>query len=304
MKRTLLAVALFALAAGNGFAQAAVKAPETAAPKIVANINGEVLTVEELDKHWARLSPEMRANYERAGGKAQFLETYIRKRLLIQEAIKQRYDKSAEGAFDVAAARDAALFDSYIRNVVAKSVISDMDLKDFYEANKNQFKTPEMIHARHILATPAKGNVTNTTSSDAGSDAEALEKMKGIAQKLTLKQASFEQLAAELSEDPGSARSGGDLGWFPRGKMVPEFEDAAFKLRVGDTSHVVKTQFGYHVIRVEAHQQEGFMSFEDVKPQIQERLLQERADKVIAAVNQLTNELRALSSIQVHRENL
>lgn len=304
MKRTLVAVALFAIGAGSGIAQTAAKtAPAAAAPKIAASINGEVLTVDELDKHWARLSPEMRANYERAGGKAQFLETWIRKRLLIQEAIKQRYDKSPEGSFDVAAARDAALFDSYIRNVVASSVISEKDLHDFYEANKEQFKTPEMIRARHIIATPAKGNVANTSGNDATSDAEALEKMKSIAQKLTLKQATFEQLAAEMSED-GSARNGGDLGWFPRGKMVPEFDDAAFKLRTGDTSHVVKTQFGYHVIRVDAHQAEAFMAFDDVKPQIQERLLQERADKVIGAVNQLTNELRALSSIQVHRENL
>lgn len=303
MKRAFFAVAVFAMTAGAAIAQNAQPAPATAEPKIAANINGEVLTVDELNKHWTRLSPETRANYERSGGKAQFLETWIRKRLVIQEALKQRYDKSPEGSFDVQAARDAALFDSYIRNVIASSVITEKELRDYYETNKEKFKTPEMVHARHIIATPAKGNVVNSTGSDAGSDAEALEKMKGIAQQLQLKQATFEKLAAEYSED-GSARSGGDLGWFPRGKMVAEFEDAAFKMKVGDTSHVVKTQFGYHVIRVDDHKAEGYASFDEVKHAIREQLLQERAEKVMGALTQLTNDLRSVSSIQVHRENL
>lgn len=277
--------------------------PAKPQPKIAATVNGETITVEELNKQYARLSPQMREQYERNGGKSQFLDWYINKRLVVQEAIKSNYDKTPEGAFDVAAARESALFDSYIRNVVARVAVSESDVTAVYEANKEQYATPAMIRARHIIATPAKGNVINATGDDAGSDEEAMKKIQRLAIELKATKGSFAAAASQFSED-GSASSGGDLGWFARGKMVPEFEDAAFTLKDGDISHVVKTQFGYHLIQVVEHRPEGYRPFSEVRSEILEQLLQERGDKVMEEVKMLTRELRSLAQVKMNLDNL
>jgi peptidyl-prolyl cis-trans isomerase C len=308
MKRILAIVLLTGLAA-TATAQTkkapAASQPEPAKPqpKIAATVNGEVITVEELERHYARLSPQMREQYEKNGGKMQFLDWYINKRLVVQEAIKQRYEKTPEGAFDVEAAREAALFDSYIRNVVASSIVSESDIVAYYEANKEQFKAPPMIRARHIIATPTAGNIVNTTGDDAKNDAEALEKIRRISIQLNASKGSFAEAAAQFSED-GSATSGGDLGWFPRGKMVPEFEEVAFTLKTGEISHVVKTQFGYHLIQLVDRRDEGYLPLSELRGDIQEGLLRERGDKIMQEVQMLTRELRDLAKVSINRENL
>jgi peptidyl-prolyl cis-trans isomerase C len=278
--------------------------PEVAEPKkLAAVINGEVLTAEDLDRLWNRLSPEMRASYEQAGGKLTFLDNYIRKRLLIQEAIKQGFDRKPEVAFDLEQVRESALFDRYIRDVVAEEVISESDLVAYYETHQEEFRQPEMIRARHIIAMPGQQAVENASGSDALTDEEALEKIKGLAMHFRTLGGNFADAAMQFSED-GTARLGGDLGWFPRGKMAPEFEVAAFELKIGETSSVVKTQFGYHVIYLQDRRPAGIAPFAEVRAQIRENFLRDKQAQVIAAVNDLTQQLRGASRISVYRENL
>lgn len=306
--RMLLGAFLAALTWAVLPAAAADQAPaprsEPAAPKkVAAVINGEVLTTEDLSRLWARLGPEMQASYEQAGGKLTFLDNYIRKRLIIQEAIKEGFDRKPEVAFDLDQARESALFDRYIRDVIAAEVISEAELLAYYQSHQDEFRQPEMIRARHIIAMPGQQAVENTTGSDALTDEEALEKIKALAMQFKTLGGNFADAAMQFSED-GSARQGGDLGWFPRGKMTPKFEEAAFELKVGETSGVVQTEFGYHVIFLQDRRPPGIAPFSEVRAQIREKFLRDKQAQIIAAVNDLTQQLRGVSKISVYRENL
>lgn len=271
--------------------------------KIAATINGEVLTQARLDELYNRMGAEMRAKYDRAGGKKAFLDNYVGKRLLIQEALKSGFDKKPEIQQDMQAARDAVLFDRYVREVVAPSILEEKEIRSYYEEHKNEFKKDERVRARHIIASSDAGAVMNTTGDDARSKEEALAKITRLAQQINSKAMSFQAAATQYSED-ASAAKGGDLGWFTRGMMVGPFEDAAFSIPKGKVSHVVETQFGYHLILIEDRQEAGPAPFNEVKADIKEQLLALKANEILAAVNRLTQELRSQSQIQVFAENL
>jgi peptidyl-prolyl cis-trans isomerase C len=293
MKRVVLAMLMVTTSA---FAQ-------QTQPKIAAVVNGEVITVDDVNRLYAKLPLQMRENYEKSGGKKQFLETYINKRLLVQEALKSNFHKQPDIAANLNDARESAMFDLYVRNVVANEVISDADLRKYFEEHKAEFAVPERVKARHIIVTPVNQAVVNTAGDNAANEAEAKAKIARIVEKEKPNPETFAAIAMRLSED-GSATSGGDLGWFGRGQMVEEFEQAAFALEPGQISDVVKTNFGYHLILVEAKQKGGERSFEQARSAVRDRLLQERADKVLVELNLLTQQLRTESKVQMHAENL
>jgi peptidyl-prolyl cis-trans isomerase C len=140
---------------------------------------------------------------------------------------------------------------------------SDAEAKDFYAKNPDQFKEPEQVRASHILVRV-----------DANADAAAKKKARGEIDSV-LKQAKsgadFAKLAQQHSQDT-SASQGGDLGYFPKGQMVPEFNKAAFELKPGQISDVVTTQFGYHVIKVVDHKPERVVPFEEAQAKIKDYL--------------------------------
>lgn len=300
MKRIALALTTISLAATVA-AQTTPAAVPAGPQSIAATINGEVLTMERLDLLYSRLSPEMRANYDRAGGKRVYLNNYIEKRLLVQEALKEGLDRRPEIAADMRAAADSVLFDRYVREMVAPSAVPESDVRALYESTKNSYRTVEKIRARHIIASPAGGSVLNSTGDNAKSDEEALAKINRIAADIRAGKITFENAAKQFSED-ASAAEGGDLGWFNRGMMVAPFEDAAFALEKGKMSDVVKTEFGYHLIQLDDRIPAGVAPFESVRYEVRERLLAERANQIMVEVNRLTQELRAASSIQVNPE--
>lgn len=298
--KKLLCVALLATAT-TALAQQAVPVAQ-GNEKIVAMINGEKLTAAELDLMYSRISPKMREEYERSGGKIQFLDQYINKRLVLQEAVKQRFDKRADIAAELQAAKEATLFDRYIREVIASDVITEKELRDFYTGNQSKFVRQETVKARHIIATPTSGNVANTKRDDAGSMVAARLKLDGLKKQLD-SGANFAELAASYSED-GSASSGGDLGWFARGKMVPEFDKVVFALKPGKASDVFETQFGYHIVIVDQKKAGGVVPYNEVREEIREQFLNERGEKVLERLSALTRDLRSASAISINRENL
>lgn len=273
------------------------------APEVVATINGEVITKEKFDRMWSALGPEMQRNYEKAGGKMQFLDNYIRKRLVIQEALKENFDQREDVKFLVEQAKESALFDAYVRMVVSKEIIPDSELRRIYQERENEFIRPVMVKARHIVATPDAMAVNNRTNSNAESRPEAQEKMINIRRQLETNPDSFVDLAMQFSED-GAAPSGGGLGWFSPGQMVPEFDEIVFDMKPGEISPVFESRFGYHVVLVEDVRPEGMIPFEEAKEMIREELLKERTQQVLAEVQELTQQLRGASSISVNRENL
>jgi peptidyl-prolyl cis-trans isomerase C len=273
-------------------------AQSTDPQKVVAEINGETITAADLDRMYSKLAPRMREAYDASGGKMQFLQQYVGKRLIVQQAVKENFHRRADVARDLEDARESALMDLYVRNVVADEVISEIDLRNHYEMNPMDFMQPEMVRARHILIMTG-----SRPGSPALSDAQALETITHIFQTIRTKKESFEEMARKHSHD-SSAADGGDLGWFGRGQMVPEFEDVAFSLEKNEVSSVIKTNFGFHIIRLDDRRQAERKPFSEVRHEIRERLLQEHAEKILAELNLLTNQLRAASRVNIYPNHI
>jgi peptidyl-prolyl cis-trans isomerase D len=150
-----------------------------------------------------------------------------------------------------------------------KPQISDADVLAYYNAHKDQYQVKEQVKVRHILiAVPA--------GSDAKTDAAAKAKAEDILKQIK-GGGNFADLASKNSDDPGSKTQGGELGWLDRGKTVPEFDKAAFTLAPGQTSDLIKTQFGYHILQVEEKKTAHLRPLDEVKPEIVPVLEQQRA---------------------------
>lgn len=146
-------------------------------------------------------------------------------------------------------------YDELARKVKA----TDSEIKEFYEKNLTRFETPEQVKARHILIRP---------DSKAGDQARAKKEAKEKAEDILMKikaGAKFPDIAKKYSHDPGSAKTGGDLGWFRRGVMVKSFEDAVFRLKKGEVSGVVETEFGFHIIQLEDRKEKAAASIDAVR---------------------------------------
>jgi len=316
MKRMLLlsiAALALPLAAQQTTAPAAAKSAPAPAPKQAAIVNGEVITVEKLDHMWNNMSVGFRDQYEKSGGKQAFLENYLRKRLVLQEAIKSGFDKRPDVITDMDAARESALFDRYVRDVVAAPIVSEADIKNYYQEHATEFAMPERVHVRHIVVAPFEAGPAKKTKE------QALDRIKAIAADLLkhnmdvrgveseaatrLRLIYFADAARKYSED-ASASSGGDLGWKAKGELDPTFEEAAWHLLPGMMSGVIETQYGYHVIMLEERQAAGTQPYEVVRAGIREFLLTQKATDVMTAVNKLTNELRVTSKITLFPENV
>lgn len=150
----------------------------------------------------------------------------------------------------------------------ASAKVDDKALRDFYEQNKAELNRPEQVHARHILVNTEKK-----------SDAEAQAKIAAAKARLAKGEA-FAAVAREVSDEPAAKTSGGDLGYFGRGQMVKEFEDAAFNGQIGTLIGPVKTQFGYHLIEVLDKRAAGTQPFEEVREMIRQRLSSEQTTQL------------------------
>lgn len=281
--------------------------------KVVAVVNGETITVAKLDQLYDRLSPKMRTEYNNNGGKPAFLDNYVRKRLIIQEALKSGFDRKPEVQADLEAARESALFDRYIRDVVASRVVSDADVRKYYDDHPSEFQHAEKVKVRHIVIVPNGAGPKPKTQSQA---MEAIENVLGdlhaqmqsvqtpdAAAALPVKVNYFAAAARKYSED-GSAESGGDLGWVEKGQLDPTFEQTAFNLPVGVMSGIIQTRFGYHLIFVEGKRPGGIAPFDGVKRDIRENLIGARAADIMQNVSTLTNELQRSSKIAIYPENI
>ena len=162
-----------------------------------------------------------------------------------------------------------------VGKLAAGEQISPSELLGYYNQHKSEFQQQEEIKASHILVKTEAGPDGKVS---AAADAAARKKAEDILKKLRAG-ANFEELAKKESDDKASAINGGSLGFFQRGSMVPEFEKAAFSLNKGQISDLVKTQYGYHIIRVDDKHQAGTPSIEQVKEKIEPFLKQQKAQR-------------------------
>jgi len=255
------------------FAITLLGAPVTQAfaeDKVVATIDGKPITDGDLAVAESEIGSDM-GTMPGAQKRTSLLEFLIDNQLFAEAAEKQKLDQGPDFETRLAYLKRRALRELYFEKVIRGSV-SDADARKIYDDQVKLLKPEEEVSARHILV-------------------ETEDQAKELKAKLD-KGADFAQLAKENSKDPGSKDDGGNLGYFGHGQMVPQFEAVVFKLKKGEVSDPVKTQFGWHLVKLEDIRTKQPPAFEIVKDRIAQSLLLQKAQKT-------ATELRANAKIEV-----
>ena len=226
--------------------------------KILANVGGTPIYQSEVDEV-IRAYAARGQNFDSEQGRTMILDQLIGKKLLVLDAKKNLMEHNAEFKAELEKMKNEMLANFNVAKVLEKVEVKDEELKAYYEENKAQFVRGESVSASHILV---------------DSEDKANEIMKSI----ELGEVSFEDAARNNSTCP-SRQNGGALGEFTKGQMVPEFDNAVFSMEVGEMRGPVKTQFGFHVIKLTAKNEESEMPFDDVKDQIANVILQDKRQK-------------------------
>jgi peptidyl-prolyl cis-trans isomerase C len=265
VKKIITTTIALTLAASLGQAQTPAAKPATpAAPAATAaQADPIVIAAGDLSIRQSEFESALKSlpaeyqQYAQGPGKKQFAEDYLRMKMLAAEGAKAGLDKDPDVVKQLALMRENLVAQAQLTRIESGITVSDADLKKKYDENKGQY---EQVKAKHILVAfkgspAAQADKPELTEEQAKAKADDLRKQIAGG-------ASFDELAKKESDDVGSGARGGDLGEFGRGQMVPEFEKAAFDAKAGDLTPVVRTQFGYHIIKVEEH---GSTPYEQVK---------------------------------------
>lgn len=262
-------------------------ADKVAPDAVVLTIGNEKMTRAQFEQFVEALPPQLQAAAH-GPQKRQFIEKYAELETMAQEARNRKLDQKPEVRELLALQTDQFLANQLYQELSSQTKLDDAALKAYYDAHKSDF---EEATARHILIRYKGSAVPLRKGEQDLSQDEALAKAKDLRAKL-VGGADFATLAKAESDDTGSGAKGGDLGSFTHGRMVKEFDEAAFTLPVGEISQPVKTQFGYHIIQVESR---GTKSFESVKPQIEAKLKPELAKKAV-------DELKSKTTVTINDE--
>lgn len=285
---SLLLIPLFGFADDKGAAQA---------DTVVAKVNGTEIMNSEIDRALQtavaqnpQLAAVMASGDQADAFRTNLLDQLIATELLYQEGKKLKIKNMKElvdaqqqelknrfpnaGDFETAL-KEQNLTETLLRERIEKGIriqklidenvkdgitVPDQEIKSFYEENKDKFVEQESVKASHILIRVEK-------ESDEAAGQDALKKTEALLKRARAGE-DFAALAKENSEDPSAAQNSGDLGYFSKEQMVPEFSEAAFALKVGDISNVVKTPYGYHIIKCEDKKPQRQVPFDEVREDI------------------------------------
>lgn len=228
--------------------------------------NNEELKLSEVMDTWKTLfpggnAPDFKSFDENI--RQNVLRGLVSERLLYKEALKAGYDKNPDVKKRVEDMQRQIILQAYMEDK-AKNMVSDDELKKAYDEKVKSAGGTEEVRARHILV-------------------KTEEEAKKIAERIK-KGEDFEKIAREESTDKGSGAQGGDLGWFTKDKMVPEFADAAFALKKGEVSGPVKSGFGWHIIKLEDRRAAKPASFEDSKDELKGEMAEKAVEGYIAGL--------------------
>lgn len=229
---------------------------------VLMKVNSQDVTKSEVDRMWGGLFPAGQAP-ELATMQPEMRDKILRgimtERLLLDEALKQGVDKSDAVQKDLEEVKRKIIVKHFIE---AKTPdITDAELKGEYDKEVLRMKDQKEVRARHILVE---------------TEAEAKDAKKKIDGGK-----SFEEVAREYSKDPGSAKNGGDLGYFTKDKMVKTFADAAFSMKKGQISNPVKSDFGWHIIKIEDVRPLQIPTFNEVKENLRQNLQDRKLEEFI-----------------------
>jgi peptidyl-prolyl cis-trans isomerase C len=262
-------------------------------PEVVAIVNGKEIKRAELEEIFkaavqsSGMNPADLAPDQKLGGYTQLLNDLIERQILLDSSAAVKVtdaDVDAEIQKFKSQFPDEAVFEAqmkqagmneeklradvreelqirgFMQSRITAPEVSAEQAKSFYESNQKEFERPETVKASHILFM-----VDPDAPADVAKQKEEAAKKAAARAK---KGEDFTALAKELSEEPGAAQSGGDLGFFPKDRMVPEFANAAFQQKIDEIGEPVKTQFGWHVIKVTDKKDAGTVPFNEVEDQI------------------------------------
>lgn len=228
--------------------------------KVLVTIAGREITEKDLEAIISRYPQDKRAYFDSEMGRNQLLEQLVSFELMNKLGTEMELDKTEEYKSALEQMERDLLTQMTINKVLSDVTVTDADAETFYNEHEEEFKTPEMVSAKHILV-----------------DSE--EKANEILAQIKAGDVTFEDAARANSTCP-SKDQGGDLGTFGRGQMVPEFEDATFAMNVGDVSEPVKTQFGYHLIKLEAKNEPTIPAYEEIADKVEKTLMFQKQGEV------------------------
>jgi peptidyl-prolyl cis-trans isomerase C len=236
---------------------------------VLAKIGEEKITMSDLNRIIGYYAVERQKILEQNPQyKINLLKRIVQGKVISKLARDKGFDKRADIKEQIELlVNDFLTIEHIKKEVIDKIKVSEEDMNLYYKSHKNEFTVPEQVKARHILIRVDK-------SASEEDKKKAKEKAEALLKQIK-KGEDFEKLASEFSEDPGSKKKGGDLGYFSRGKMIKPFEDAAFSLKPGEVSEVVETPFGYHIIKVADKKPEEVQPFEKVKDEVRNKVFEE-----------------------------
>ena len=244
--------------------------------KILAKVGALTVTEKEVDEFIAELG-QRGQGYNTPDGRRAILEQIISSKLLLLDARHNLLETEPEFKAELAKLRENLLINYAGNKVISAVKVSDEDVKKYYEDNIDRFKQGETVNADHILV-------------------ESEEKALEILAKIESGEVSFADAAKQHSTCPSGQR-GGNLGDFGRGQMVPEFDKAVFELEVGEiTKAPVKTQFGYHLIKLNSKSESSVIPYEQIAPQLSEMVLNEKRRE---AYERKINQLKILYPVDI-----
>lgn len=243
--------------------------------KVLAKVDTMVITEADVDSTIAALGQRGEA-YNNPQGRKAVLEQLINKNLMLCEAKKNLYEYDPKFKAELAKIKDEMLANFAIEKAISSIKVTEEEAKKFYDEHKSELVGGETVDASHILV-----------------DTE--EKATEILASINDGKITFEDAAKEHSTCP-SKEKGGNLGEFGKGQMVPEFDNAVFAMQVGEIKGPVQTQFGYHLIKLNKKNEAKEIPFEDIKPQIMQKVL---SDKQQAAYASKLNQLKILFPVDI-----
>lgn len=257
--------------------------------EVLADVNGVKITMADFENEVNSLPEQYRGKIN----KKKFLDDLILQELLYEEAKKKKLQEDK----DVIDALKMVEKKILVQKLVEKEVMqlakpTEEEIKKYYEENKDNYKIPEQVNAAHILIRVKDGATEEE-------DNTARKKLEDILKKIK-EGGDFATLAKENSDCPSKSR-GGELGYFSRGQMVPEFEEVAFKLKPGEISEIVKTKFGYHIIKVLDKKEPRQKELSEVKEEIEQQLTRKKQKD---AFENYTKGLKEKAKITINEELL
>jgi peptidyl-prolyl cis-trans isomerase C len=241
---------------------------------VVLSVGDDKVTKAQFDMILATIPPQQQATAQTPKGRRDLANRVAEIPMLAQEARAEKLDQTPKVQWQIMLSTDQLLANVMYKDF-ADAKPDDAMLHAYYDAHKDEW---EEVKARHILIRFQGSKMPLADGKKDLTEAEALAKITELRAKIVAG-ADFGEVAKENSDDKGSGANGGDLGSFGRGQMVPEFDKEAFLLPVGQMSQPVKSQFGYHLIKVEAH---STKPFEEAKAAIVKKMPEEIAKKSLA----------------------